>query len=109
MEIKYGNETLKLDLDGYCTYNDFLVYNHNKVIYNQITGEIYDQSYNSYYDFSKSLTDIIVPILASAFSTLITLPPFIFTKVPISPFEVDNSILETDAIEASASPLNPNV
>ena len=57
--IKYGNEKLKLDLDGYCTYNDFLVYNHNKVIYNQITGEIYDQSYNSYYDFSKSLTDII--------------------------------------------------
>lgn len=57
--IKYGDEKLKLDLDGYCTYNDFLVYNHNKVIYNQITGEIYDQSYNSYYDFSKSLTDII--------------------------------------------------
>lgn len=52
--IIYGDEDIKLTFDGCCTYNNFIVYNNNKVIYNKITGEIYKEDYKPYYDFKKT-------------------------------------------------------
>lgn len=56
--IVYNNEELKLTFDGCCTYNNFIIYNNNKVIFNKITGEIYKEDYKPYYDFKKTSLEI---------------------------------------------------
>ena len=56
--IIYGKEDINLTLDGYCTYNDFIIYNNNKVILNKITGEIYNKEYKPYYDFKMTTSEM---------------------------------------------------